>query len=146
MSSGTQEINAEERRAASTTVSESGLDENVAGALSYLLGIVTGLIFYLIEKDNPFVRFHAAQSMAVWGLVVVTYIVLSVIGTAIQIVTFSGSTGGFIVGSLISLVLGLVWLVLLLGGFALWIYLMVRAYQGETPRIPIAAGIADKLV
>jgi uncharacterized membrane protein len=40
-----------------------GLDQNIAGALCYLFGWVTGLVFYLIEKDNSFVRYHAMQSI-----------------------------------------------------------------------------------
>ena len=124
---------------------ESGLDENVAGALSYLFGLVTGLIFYLIEQDNAYVRFHAAQSMVVSGIMFVAYIGLSILGTVVSSILFTSSST-FFLGSIVSLVLGLIWLVLALGTFALWVYLMVRAYQGKTPRVPIAAGIADSLV
>lgn len=49
-----------------TTQSSTGLDENVAGLLCYVLGWVTGLIFFLIDK-RPYVRFHAAQSIVVFG-------------------------------------------------------------------------------
>ena len=136
----------ESEPAAATAESNSGLDSNVAGALSYLFGIVTGLIFFLIEKDDQFVRWHAAQSMAFNGVLIVAYIVLTILGTVVSVATFGGGTGTFLVGSLFSLVLGLVWLVVAVGGFVAWIYLMIKAYQGETPRIPIAAGIADKLV
>ncbi|MFC7135148.1 MULTISPECIES: DUF4870 domain-containing protein [Salinibaculum] len=129
-----------------TTDTSSGLDENVAGALSYLLGIVTGLVFFVVEKDNQFVRFHAAQSIAVFGLVFVASVVLGFVGTAVSALVVSGSTGAFLVGSLVSLVLLLAWSVVGLATFALWLYLMFRAYQGKTPRIPIAASIADRLV
>lgn len=145
MASNTQDIDAENEPPVATGETESGLDENVAGALSYLFGFVSGLILYLVEQDNPFVRFHAAQSMVVTGLVVVAYIVMGIVGTIVSSVLFT-STSTFFIGSIISLVLGLIWLVLALGAFALWVYLMVRAYQGKTPRIPIAAGIADNLV
>lgn len=143
MTSITHDI--DEEAAVASTESESGLDENVAGALSYLVGFVTGLIFFLIEKENDFVRFHAAQSMAFSGLLFVAYIALSIVGTVITTVMFS-STSTFFVGSIVSMVFGLVWLVLALGGLATWLYLLVSSYQGKTPRIPIAAGIADKLV
>jgi uncharacterized membrane protein len=123
-----------------------GLDENVAGALSYLLGILTGLVFFVVEKDNQYVRFHAAQSIAVFGIVFVGSIVLGVVGTAVSALFVAGGTGGFVIGSLLSLALFLVWSVFGLAALALWVYLMVRAYQGKTPRIPIAAGIADRLV
>lgn len=123
-----------------------GLDENVAGALAYLFGVITGVIFYVVEQENAFVRFHAAQSIAVFGLVFVASIGLSILGMLVSAVLFTGTTGGFIVGSIVSLLLTLVWLVVTVGTFGLWLYLMVRAYQGKTPRVPIAAGIADKLV
>lgn len=124
----------------------SGLSPNVAGALSYLFGIITGLIFFVIEKEDRFVRFHAAQSIALFGGIFLLSIVLSVVGTVISIVTFSGSTGGFFVGGIVSLVLGLVWLALWFTSLVLWVYLMYSAYKGKTPRIPVAAGIADRLV
>ena len=41
-----------------------GMDENVAGLLSYFFGWITGIIFFLIDK-RPFVKFHAAQSIVV---------------------------------------------------------------------------------
>ncbi len=116
-----------------------GLEPNIAGALSYLLGFLTGLVFFLIEEEDEFVRFHAAQSMVVFGGLFVLAIVVQVFTTVL------GATAGLF-GWLVALVLGLIWLVISLGILVLWIFLMVRAYQGKTPRIPIAAGIADDLV
>lgn len=143
MASITHEV--DEEPAGAAVESESGLDETVAGALSYLFGFVTGLVFFLIERENDFVRFHAAQSMALSGVFFVAYMALSIVGTVLTTVMFS-STSTFFIGSIVSMVVGVIWLVLALGGFGVWVYLMVKAYQGETTRIPIAAGIADKLV
>lgn len=123
-----------------------GLDSNVAGALSYVLGILTGIVFYVIEPDDEFVRFHAAQSIVTFGLLILVSVGFSVVATALSLVFLTGSPGGFLVGGILSLVLGLVWLVFAVGSLGLWIYLIVRAYQGKTPRVPIAAGIADRLV
>lgn len=147
MASNTQDVDIEAERTAKPepAETESGLDENVAGTLSYLFGFVSGLIFFLIEGDNRFVRFHAAQSIVVSGLVVLAYIAVSIVGTVLTTLMFA-STSTFLVGSLISLLLGLVWLVLSLGGFAIWVYLMVTTYKGKTTRLPVVAGIADKLV
>jgi len=107
-----------------------GLAENVAGLLCYVLGWLTGIIFLLIDK-RPFVRFHAAQSIVVFGGLTVIRIALLFLNGVVG--------GGFLswgfVG-LISLLVGLVTLVL-------WILLMVKAYQHETFRLPVAAGIAD---
>jgi uncharacterized membrane protein len=109
---------------------QSGLSENVAGLLCYLLGWITGLIFYFIDK-RPFVRFHAAQSIVVFGGLTVIRIVLAMLFV-------SSGVGGFSMG------FGLLALVSLLG-FVLWVLLMVKAYQGEKFRIPLAADLADQI-
>ena len=103
--------------------SSEGLAENVAGLLCYAVGWVTGLIFLLIDK-RPWVKFHAAQSIAVFGG-------LTVLRIGLLFMTHFLGWG-------IQALLGLV-------GFVLWIFLMVKAYQHETIRIPIAADIADSL-
>ena len=56
--------------------SSTGLDENVAGLLCYVLGWVSGLVFFLLEQENKFVRFHAIQSILVFGVITVASIVL----------------------------------------------------------------------
>jgi uncharacterized membrane protein len=108
---------------------QSGLSENVAGLLCYLLGWVTGLIFYFTDK-RPFVRFHAAQSIVVFGGLMVIRIVLAML-------FLSAGMAGFSAG------FGILWLVSIVG-FVLWILLMIKAYQGEKFRVPVAADLADK--
>jgi uncharacterized membrane protein len=102
-----------------------GLQENVAGLLCYVLGWVTGLIFLLIDK-RPWVKFHAAQSIVVFGGLTVLRIALAFMG---------GIFGGFFGWGIFALI-GLV-------GVILWVLLMIKAYQHETFRVPIAADIAD---
>ncbi len=143
MASSTQDVGIE--RESPATEGSSGLDSTTAGALSYLFGFVSGLLFYLIEREDRFVRWHAAQSMAFTGLLAVAYIALTFLGTVVSMATFSGSSGMFLAGSLFGLILGLVWLVVAVGSFAAWVYMMVKAYQGETIRLPIAAKVADRL-
>jgi uncharacterized membrane protein len=108
-----------------------GLAENVAGLLCYAVGFVTGIVFFLIDK-RPFVKFHAAQSIVVFGGLFVIQIGLSFMAALIQGIIGYGLAG------LLHLAVGLV-------GFILWILLMIKAYQHETFRVPIAAGIADGL-
>jgi len=115
--------------------SQSGLAENVAGLLCYVLGWITGLIFFLTDK-RPFVRFHAAQSIVVFGA-------LMIIRIAIGMMFVTGGLMG--VGAGFSLGVMLYWLISV-AGLILWILLMVKAYQGERYRLPIAAEFADKLV
>ncbi|HTZ47715.1 MAG TPA: DUF4870 domain-containing protein [Verrucomicrobiae bacterium] len=104
-----------------------GLQENIAGLLCYVLGLITGIIFLLIDK-RPFVKFHAAQSIAVFGGLFVIQLALGFM---------RGIVGG-LVGFGLSGLLGIV-------AFILWILLMIKAYQHEMFRVPIAADIADSL-
>jgi uncharacterized membrane protein len=105
-----------------------GLQENVAGLLCYALGWLTGIIFLLIDK-RPWVKFHAAQSIVVFGGLMIIRIALLFMGG------MTGLIGAGFLG-LIGLAIGLI-------GLVLWILLMVKAYQHETFRVPVAAGIAD---
>jgi uncharacterized membrane protein len=98
-----------------------GLEPNVAGLLCYVLGWVTGLIFLLLEKDK-FVRFHAIQSIIVFGAISVAYFIIFWI-------PFIGWVIGWILWAF---------------AFILWIVLMVKAYQGAKYKLPIAGDIAAK--
>jgi uncharacterized membrane protein len=103
----------------------SGLPENVAGALAYLLGPITGIAFFIIDRPRQFVRFHAVQSI---GLTVV-WVVLAIALTIVSAIL------GFIpvLGWLVSILLNLG---LAVAGFALWLWLMFQAYQGKTWEVP----------
>jgi len=103
-----------------------GMEENIEGALCYVLGWVTGIVFYLLEKENKFVRFHAMQS-------ILTFLPLSVIywlfGWMLWWMPF--------IGWAISVLIGLLM-------FILWIMLMIKAYQGEMFKLPIVGDMAEK--
>ena len=113
-----------------------GMQANVAGLLSYVLGWVTGLIFFLIEKENKFVRFHAMQSMIVFGALFVLQIAVGMFMTIFAMMHLG------VLIPLFSLVNNLVILV----SFILWIVLMINAYQGKKLKLPIAGDIAEKNV
>ncbi len=108
-----------------------GLDENVAGLLCYVLGWITGLIFFLIDK-RPFVRFHAAQSI---GLSIGLFAVYLVIGVLFTMLHFMSM--GFLALAIYPL-LGLL-------VFALWIFMMYKAYQHEKFMLPIIGPIAANM-
>jgi uncharacterized membrane protein len=117
--------------AGAPTSTTSGLDEKVAATLSYALGWITGLIFFFTDK-RPYVRFHAAQSIVVFGgLHIVLIILRSFWGFSMW-----GGWGGFSLGLLVLEIVNLLALIL-------WILCMVKAYQGERFKVPIAAGIAE---
>jgi len=111
-----------------------GMEANVAATVSYALGPVTGLIMLLSEKENKFVRFHAFQSIVVFGALIVLQMA---IGMTISV--FSMLNAGFII-PLFVLAANLV----ALGGLVLWILLMFKAYQGEMFKLPVAGDIAEK--
>lgn len=130
----------------SADATSTGLDQNLAAALSYVFGLLTGLVFFFVEKDNEFVRFHAAQSMVFAVAVGIAGIVLSVLGPLLAVLFIGDAfiTGGLLTG-LLSLVLGLVSLVVGLGAFGLWVYLMVRAYQGKRTKLPVLGDFAERI-
>ena len=99
-----------------------GIQENVAALLSYLVGWVTGLVFILLEQENKYVRYHAMQSIIVFGAI---FVVTTVVGW----IPFLGWT--------ISAMLGVLALIL-------WIILMIKAYQGEKYKVPWAGDLAEK--
>jgi uncharacterized membrane protein len=118
-----------------STSTTTGIEPNVAAALSYILGLITGIIFFALEKENKFVRFHAAQSMVVSGILIVVSTAISILGGVLAILPFLGSLMVFF------LTAGLA-----IGTFCLWLMLMWRAYSGDEWEMPIAGGLARRLV
>ena len=101
-----------------------GLEANLAGLLCYVLGWVTGIVFFVLEKENKFVRFHAMQSILVFGAFTVVSIILNFIPFV-----------GWILGTILGIL-----------AFVLWIILMVKAYRGEMYKLPVAGDIAERQV
>ena len=99
-----------------------GLDENVAGLLCYLLLGMSGVVFLILEPENRFVRFHAIQSIIVFGI-------LNIAGFILGWMPFIGAFFAWIIGVL---------------SFILWIVLMVKAYQGTRYKVPWAGNLAEK--
>lgn len=118
----------------------SGISENTAALLSYVLGWLTGIIFYLIDR-RPYVRYHAAQSIVTFGGLHVLRAVIEVL-FGVGWWWGGGWRGGFGArwagGAFILWALGILSLVL-------WIYCMIKAYQGERFKLPIAGDIAEGL-
>lgn len=112
--------------AAASGPTSMGMQPNVAAGLSYLLGWVTGLIFFLMEKQNRFVRFHAMQSILFFGGLTVLSILVNILsGIGIPLI--------FVLGYLINLV-----------GFAGWIILLINGFQGKYFKLPYIGDYAEK--
>ncbi len=101
-----------------------GLEANIAGLLCYVLGRITGIIFLLIEKENKFVRFHAWQSIFVFGA-------FTIITAIFRWIPF--------IGWVITWILGVI-------AFILWVFLMYKAYKNEQYKLPWAGNMAAKQV
>lgn len=101
----------------------SGMDENLAGALTYGLGWITGVLFLLTEPANKFVRFHAWQSVIVFGSLSIAWLV------SVSIL-FVGWFFAFVIIPPLSLFL--------------WLLLMYKAYQGEPYKLPFAGDLAQQ--
>jgi uncharacterized membrane protein len=99
-----------------------GLNENTAGLLCYVLGWVSGIVFLLLEQENKFVKFHAVQSIIVFGA-------LSVVNGVFGWIPVLGLIVGIISGIL---------------AFVLWILLMVKASQGERYKVKWAGDYAER--
>jgi len=126
--------------AAAVSVASSGpaasksIDTNVVGALTYLAGFITGIVFLVLDpyKSNSFVRFHAFQSIffnVAWIAFWIVWMILSAVLTPLTAGIFG----------LIALPLMLIFIV---AGFGIWIFLMYQAYQQKLFRLPIVGKFA----
>ncbi len=117
-------IAAEQKQRMTSGGSTTGLEPNIAGLLCYLGGWITGIVFLVIEEKNKFVRFHALQSIVTFGALTIASALLSWI-------PFVGRFFGAVIGIL---------------AFILWILLMVKAYQGELYKVPVAGHVAEGIL
>lgn len=117
------------RRCDMSQSSGTNLEPNVKGLLCYVAGWITGLVFFLIEKDDDFVRFHAKQSIIVFGAIFIVHLLLYIL----WVIPVVGWIFGALLGSLL-------WVF----AVVLWIILMIKAYQGERFKLPVAGDLAEK--
>ena len=119
-----------------TPAASTGMSNNVAGLLCYVVGWITGLIFLLIEpyKNDKFVRFHAFQSIFFNVGLIGVYIALAIVGAVLGIVTKGLSI----------VLMGPLFMLLWLAVLAVWIVLMVKAYNNQTFKLPIIGDLAAK--
>jgi uncharacterized membrane protein len=101
-----------------------GLEENIEGLLTYVLGWVSAIVFLVLEPENRFVRFHAMQSLVTFGAITIILIVLGLIP---------------IIGWILAIILGPL-------SFLLWLWLMYKAYLGEMYKLPTIGDFAEAQV
>ena len=107
----------------------SGLTDNAASALCYVLTFITGIIFLVLEpyNKNPKVRFHAFQAIFLGVGIIIFDVALSLI---IPILHLG--------------LLGLLFPLVGLGFFILWLYMIFSTYQGKTVVLPIIGPLAQQ--
>lgn len=103
----------------------STIDANVAGALAYLLGIVTGVLFLAVDRERRFVRFHAVQSIVFSLAFLGLWVGVTILGMVLEIIPVVGWITG------LGLVAGVG-----LGGFVAWLFVMLQALQGREWELP----------
>jgi uncharacterized membrane protein len=119
-----------------TPPQSSGMDPKLAGLLAYVIPPITGIIFFLIEKSNQVVRWHAAQSIVFGVAWIVLWIALTVLSMVLSaILPLIGTIIGF-----------LITFVVFIGGVILWIICLIKGYSGTMWRMPLIAQFADKIM
>ena len=118
--------------------SSTGIDANIAAALSYFFGLISGAVFFAIENESRFVKFHALQSMMASVAVMVVYIAYTVVWMVLTRIPFLGWLAG---------IFGFLgFAVLMLAFLALWVYCMYRAFLGERFKLPYLGDMAEQQV
>ena len=114
---------------------QSGLADNVACALCYLLLVLTGVLFLVLApyNQNKTIRFHAFQSIFLWVAVAACGIAVTMLNVVLVQIPFIGF-----------LVVSLLYFGLSLGAFILWLMLMYKAYNHERWVLPVIGPLAEK--
>jgi uncharacterized membrane protein len=124
-----------------TAKSSTGLDENVAALLSYVFTWLSGLIFFLMEKESRLVRFHAMQAILLGGSAIVIGIVLWVAWVILLIIVAQISD---VLTMLLNLVFGLLMFAFYIGLLIAWIMCMIKAYGKQYFKLPVIGNMAEK--
>jgi len=114
-----------------------GLPPNVAAALA-CIPLFGGLVFYILEKEDRFVRFYAMQSI-LFGAVCFALVALS---RALGDIAWSIPVASVIFGPLWNFLFA----VMKLGLVVLMIITIVKAFTGVRWEIPVVGPIARKQV
>jgi uncharacterized membrane protein len=117
-------IETEEKGKTPGEESTTKLDRNIAALLCYVGFWISGIVMLVLEQKNKFVRFHAMQSIVTFGILFIASLLLSWIP---------------FVGDIFATVIGII-------SFVLWIIFMIRAYQGELFKLPVAGDIAEAVL
>jgi len=112
-----------------------GLSDNAAGAICYLFGFITGILFLVLAPYNQSrnVRFNAFQSIFLNIAWFVLWIAVAIVSAVLIHIPFLGPVVSF-----------LLWGCLSIGALVIWLYMMFKTYNGEKIVLPIIGPMAEK--
>jgi uncharacterized membrane protein len=117
-----------------SAATSTGVDPRLSALLCYTAWWISGLIFLFIEQQHRAVRFHAAQSLVLFGSLSVLIALLSVVNVGMLVVSASAFQAA-------RMLVSAVWI----ASVTLWLVLMIRTLRGDTWRVPLVADFADRL-
>ncbi|MBI3282540.1 DUF4870 domain-containing protein [Candidatus Curtissbacteria bacterium] len=112
-------------------MAQTDTNRNIVAALSYFLGFITGIIILVVERDDKYVRFHAMQSTVIFTGLFVLNLILSVVFGSLTFLGFLAA----VVNSVVTV-----------AALLIWIVSMIKAYQGQVFKWPIAGDFAEKQI
>jgi uncharacterized membrane protein len=112
-----------------------GMTDNLAGALCYLFGFITGILFLVLApyNQNRTIRFHAFQSIFLNIAWIILFVIVEIFTLAFRFIPILG----IFISAVLHLSIGL-------GGLIVWLYMMFKTYNGEKVVLPIVGPMADK--
>jgi uncharacterized membrane protein len=116
-----------------------GLDANVAALLAYVATWLSGLIIFLMEKENRFVRFHAMQAIMFGVSIIVLYIVAAIVSLIFGLILS-------MIHESLAILAGIIWLIVPVIALVGWVMCLIKAYQGQWFKLPIIGNMAEKMV
>jgi uncharacterized membrane protein len=120
----------------SPTGSDTGLPSNVGAGLCAIFHLLGGVIFYLIERKDLFVRHWAVQSIYFGGAWIGAFLAISILSSIL------GHLPG--IGILFLVLFSLLWFVVWLGGVILWIIGIIKAFQGQKWEYPFISALGKR--
>lgn len=129
--------------------SSSSDDSHVFGAIAYVFGIFLAAIMFIVKKDDPYVKYHAAQAIVFDLVVMVVSIIISILAFSIIAILM---LLGFILLPMLLLAFAsfwVVWIVLMVFSLALLLlrlFFAWKAFNGSKFRLPIISKFVDKMV
>jgi uncharacterized membrane protein len=114
------------RASAQPASSSPAMADNVASALCYVLGLITGIVFLVIPpyNQNRTVRFHAFQSIFLHIAAIVIVVAGDAVLTFVHLWMFTR--------------------LLTLAFFLLWVFMIFQAWQGKKIVLPVVGQLAEQ--